>query len=78
MKIRTLLLLTILLCPTPAFAQHDRMARVISSVRSANRLITLDDGTSGAGIGFERLFGPGIGAGLEFQGYGVRGPNGSY
>ena len=78
MKIRTLLLLTILLCPTLAFAQHDGMGQGYLFGAIGKSAYTSTTAQVGAGIGFERLFGPGIGAGLDFQGYGVGGRNGSY
>ncbi len=78
MKIRTLLLLTTLLCPTLAFAQHDGMGQGYLFGAIGKSAYTSRTAQVGAGIGFERLFGPGIGAGLDFQGYGVDGRNESY
>jgi hypothetical protein len=77
-KIPTLLLLVSLVCPALAVAQHDGMGQGYL-FGAAGKPVHVSRGTQvGAGIGFERLFGPGIGVGAELQGYGVNGGSGGY
>ena len=66
----TLLLSATLFFPSLAVAQHEGKSQgyVFGSL---GKVYGYSDTRLGAGIGFERLFDPGVGVGLDFQGFGA-------
>jgi len=68
---RTLILAFALLAPSMAFAQHDS-ANQWYLFGSAGGWKGFGGAQAGAGIGYERLFFKGLGAGAEFEAFGSR------
>ena len=69
-KITTVLLSATLFFPSLAFAQHDGNGQGYV-FGSFGTIYDSPEKRVGGGIGFEKLFGPGVGFGLDFQGFGA-------
>src|SRR5688572_19191294 len=70
LKITTVLLSATLIFPSLALAQNDGKGQGYV-FGSFGTIYDSPDKRVGGGIGFERLFGPGVGFGLDFQGFGA-------